>query len=229
MQVEFFQKISDGLSVERLNSYGKMDAARPETILARYLWNLAVCESLYPPVQLCEVSLRNTLHLYLTNQFGERWFDSKSLKLTVWGAAEVARAKEKLRKMKRDDSPGRIVAELTFGFWTHLFQSDYIGPKGFLPQGIKAIFPNLEKSMHKPKQLKQQLDRIRDLRNRIFHHERVIHWKDLKEKHTQMLEVIRWSSCELYELAYTLDRFTKIHAAGIEPWKAQIQHHWPKS
>jgi|GEM_PF-3516013 hypothetical protein len=119
MQVEFFQRISESLSVERLSSYGRLDAATPETILARYLWNLAICESLYSPVQLCEVSLRN----------------------------------------------------------------------------------------------------------QIFHHERVIHWKDLKAKHTLMLEVIRWSSNELHELAYNLDRFTEIHSAGIEPWKDQIQHH----
>jgi hypothetical protein len=225
MQVEFFQRISESLSVERLSSYGRLDAATPETILARYLWNLAICESLYSPVQLCEVSLRNTLHHYLTDQFGERWYDSGALKLTVWGANEVARAKEKLRRMKRDSSPGRVVAELTFGFWTHLFQSDYIGPSGFLPRGIKAVFPNLEKSMHKPKQIKHQLDRIRDLRNRIFHHERVIHWKDLEEKHSEMLEVIRWSRHELYELAKTLDRFTEIHSAGIEPWKGKLSHH----
>ena len=79
--------------------------------------------------------------------------------------------------------------------------------------------------MHKPKQLKQNLDRIRDLRNRIFHHERVIHWKDLGDKHALMLEVIRWSSTDLHKLAQTLDRFTEIHSAGIEPWKAKLQHH----
>ena len=116
MQVKFFNQVSNSLSVERLSSYGKLDTVTPETILSRYLWNLSVCESLYSPVQLCEVSLRNTLHHHLSERFGEHWFDSAELKLTVWGANEVTRAKEKLRRMKRDSSPGRIVAELTFGF-----------------------------------------------------------------------------------------------------------------
>lgn len=227
MQVEFFNRVASSLSAERLSSYCERDGADECTTLARYLWNLAVCESLYSPIQLCEVSLRNTLHHHLSDRFGGHWFDSGSLNLTPWGRIEVQRAKDKLKKLKRSPDPGRIVAELTFGFWTHLFQADYIGPKGFLPQGIKQVFPKLEKSRHRPKEIKQALDSIRDLRNRVFHHERVIHWKDLSDKHALMLDVIHWSSPELRELANSLDRFTVIHAAGIAPWKEQIQHHWP--
>jgi hypothetical protein len=62
MQDDFFEHLASSLSVERLSSYRARDGADECTTLARYLWNLAVCESLYSPIQLCEVSLRNTLH-----------------------------------------------------------------------------------------------------------------------------------------------------------------------
>ena len=229
MQDDFFEHLASSLSVERLSSYRARDGADECTTLARYLWNLAVCESLYSPIQLCEVSLRNTLHRYLSDQFNERWFDSGSLRLTPWGIREVERAKEKLHKLKRSHEPGRVVAELTFGFWTHLFQPDYVQPNAFLPKGIKHIFPYLEKSRHRPKQIKRDLDSIRDLRNRVFHHERVVHWEDLQAKHQRMLDIIRWSSPKLHELAGTLDRFTDIYTAGIDPGKMKIQPHWPKT
>jgi hypothetical protein len=42
-----------------------------------------------------------------------------------------------------------------------------------------------------------------------------------------MLEVIRWTGSELHELAVTLDRFTPVYSAGIDPWKDKIRQHWP--
>lgn len=67
------------------------------------------------------------------------------------------------------------------------------------------------------------------LRNRVFHHERIIHWKDLKQQHEQLLGAIKWISDDLYELALVLDRFTPIYDAGIQPWKEKIRSHWPRT
>jgi len=53
------------LAEERLASYGG-DGADAPTQLARYLWNMALCESLYSPLQLAEIALRNHLHEALT-------------------------------------------------------------------------------------------------------------------------------------------------------------------
>jgi len=36
--------------------------------LARYLLNVALCESLYAPLHLCEIGLRNAIHRELTKQ-----------------------------------------------------------------------------------------------------------------------------------------------------------------
>ncbi len=227
MQDVFFNKISGELSVERLQSYGTRDHAGACTILARYLWNMAVCESLYAPLQLCEVGLRNSLHHHLTDCYGEHWYDNGEFHLTSYGRGEVRKARAKLARNNTQQTSDAIVARLQFGFWTHLFQDFYEGKNGFLPQGIKKVFPHLVKSKHNRRKLKQGFDTIRDLRNEVFHHARIIHWTDLPEQHTDLVEMIGWISPELREMAEALDRFTMIHSAGIEPWKEKIRSHWP--
>lgn len=228
LQEQFYAAVSRVLSVERLESYAA-DGADTTVMMARYLLNLALCESLYSPLQLCEVALRNSLHLHLTHLCGrEDWFDARAeFLLTEWAQAEVAKAKEKISRTSRPVTPGRIVAELQLGFWTSLFEAHYEQRTRFLPWGIKAVFPHLPKSGHKRKALKAKLEEVRSLRNRVFHHERIVHWTDLEAKHASILQVIGWVSPELHEMARSLDRFTTIRSAGLAPWKEKLCLHWP--
>ena len=66
----FYSKIQGGLSSERLEAYAvRSSGANPEPVvtLARYLLNMALCESLYSPLQLCEIALRNAIHHHLSS------------------------------------------------------------------------------------------------------------------------------------------------------------------
>lgn len=86
VQPLFIDLVASCLSVERLESYGT-DGATPTIALARYLLNLALCESLYSPLQLCEVALRNQLHGYLTHFMGrEDWFQAPGFSPAPWVA-----------------------------------------------------------------------------------------------------------------------------------------------
>jgi hypothetical protein len=215
--------------VERLESYGA-DGVAPTTVLARYLLNLALCESLYAPLQLCEVALRNSLHRHLSIILGrDDWFEAAAFPLTEWGQQEVSKAKEKIATASHPVTPGRVVAELQFGFWTSLFEAHYERSRTFMPTGIRYIFPRLPKSLHNRKGLKRKLEEIRLLRNRVFHHERIVHWIDLESRHAAIVEVIGWISPELYEMARALDRFSDARRAGLGPWVKKIKEHWPHS
>lgn len=230
LQEQFYSSVSGALSIERLESYAG-DGATPTITMARYLLNMALCESLYSPLQLCEVALRNSLHQHLTQLCRrEDWFDAgSSFPLTAWAVGEVAKAKEKISRTNRLMTPGRVVAELQLGFWTSLFESHYEQRTRFLPSGIKAVFPRLPKSGHNRKALKRTLEEIRTLRNRVFHHERIVHWTDLEAKHTAILSVVEWVSPELHEITRALDRFPAIRAAGITPWIEKLCIHWPQA
>ncbi|MEM7755270.1 MAG: hypothetical protein AAF297_06505, partial [Planctomycetota bacterium] len=120
----------------------------------------------------------------------------------------------------------RVIAELHFGFWTSMFESHFESPSAhFLPKGIKATFPYMPKSLHNRKRLKAELDKIRTLRNRIFHHERIIHWKDLPQQHQLILDFLGWINPDLAELASIVDTFAKVYADGIQPYLDKLDDH----
>jgi hypothetical protein len=75
MNPGFFEKIQPALAVERLDAY-RQDQAEPQVALARYLWNMALCESLYSPLQMVEIALRNALQRSLESHFrSPHWYD----------------------------------------------------------------------------------------------------------------------------------------------------------
>ena len=155
------------------------------------------------------------------------WYDDPGFVLTPWAGGEVAKAKSKITKSGKSVTAARIVAELQFGFWTSLFEDHYEKQTPFLPGAFKAVFPHLPKSLHKRKDRKADLEKIRVLRNHVFHHERIVHWKDLDAQHQLILNVISWVGPELRQMADALDRFQLVRKAGLKPWIAKLLRHWP--
>lgn len=231
MDSSFLQKIEQGLSCERLGAYAVSQGTTPPdscATLARYLLNMALCESLYSPLQICEIALRNAIHRHCSNLMGQDdWYDHPKFTLTYWAAGEVTKAKNKITKENKQVTAARVVAELQFGFWTSLFEAHYEQKTPFLPGAYKGVFPHLPKSLHKRKDRKADLETIRQLRNRVFHHERIVHWQDLNDQHQLILDIINWVSPELRQMADALDRFRIVRAAGLKPWISKLCRHWP--
>jgi len=223
MNSAYFNSIEQALHTERIDAY-RNDGAGQDLTLARYLLNMALSESLYPTLQLAEIALRNSVH----RQLGQRletddWYDEPNARLTLWQQLKVKEAKEILSKQSKPLTSGRIVAELNLGFWTGFFNNVHArtGIGAYLSRTAFPYAPCTEKYQSK---LARRWQDIRDLRNRIFHHERILHWRDLDRRHTHMLEVIGWISPELKELAISLDRFVIIHAQGLSPWLAKFDN-----
>jgi hypothetical protein len=49
------------VSAQRIGSYRRGTASDDEEVLARYLWNIALCEALYPSLHFLEIGLRNVV------------------------------------------------------------------------------------------------------------------------------------------------------------------------
>lgn len=226
MNIDYFNRLEEVLAVERLDAF-RQDGASELTTLSRYLWNMALCESLYSPLQMAEVALRNKIHTCLSEKFSaEDWYTTDGL-LLPWQDKLVDEAIEKFRENGTPVSPGKVIAELHFGFWTGFFNKGH-ARTGVAHALIKPVFKCAPKYERDVTKLDGRWARIRNLRNRVFHHERIIHWNDLGDQHTAIIDVIGWISPELRELAEALDRFTMIHSARTEPWKEKIQQHWPR-
>lgn len=93
-----------------------------DVALATYLWNLALCEGLYPSLHGIEVALRNSIHDAASEKFSnEFWFTSHL----------VGYEKETIEKIGQDFSrrnikatPGKYIAECNFGFWLNLLMAN---------------------------------------------------------------------------------------------------------
>jgi hypothetical protein len=120
-------EVWEGLSSERLSSFRSTTRsyAERERILSCYLWNLALGESLYPSLQLLEVALRNLLHSLLTAYLGRAdWYATPGF-LGPDDLEKVEIVRRALLRDNKPETPGRIVAGLSFGFWSRLFNVYY--------------------------------------------------------------------------------------------------------
>lgn len=225
MNEPFFRQVELALASERLDAY-RQDGADAATTLARYLLNMALCESLYSPLQMAEVALRNALHQQLELRCRTaQWYDVLT-ELPQWQRIQLAEARKKLVSEVRSVTPGSMVSELHFGFWTGFFNKSH-AQTGLGHSLAARVFAHAPRSDRDLRKLDGRWKRIRDLRNRVFHHERIIHWTDLEVQHFDILLVIGWISPELREMALQLDRFSTTRNEGLTPWLEKIRHYWP--
>jgi len=227
MNVSFFEKLETALATERLDAY-RQDGADQVIAMARYLLNMSLCESLYSPLQFSEIALRNAIHSHLSACFAsEEWYNViPDGKLLPWQIKQIVKAKNTLRDAHKPETPGGVVAELNFGFWTGFFNKKH-ARTGLGFSVTNNVFSCSPKSERVLTMLDNRWNRIRRLRNRVFHHERILHWVDLDDQHSALLEVTGWISSDLRELAEALDRYKVIRCDGLTPWINKLRNHWP--
>lgn len=181
-------RIQQSLSVPRLDRYMHMAKGDLKLALAFHNWNTALGSSLHLPLQIFELSFRNCLHDSLSGRFGHDWYDSQFAILDADGQRTVTVAKDKLIKQGRPISSPPVIAQFTFGFWLNLLKRRYETP--FWIPAIKNGFT------HAPKPVMRQatfdaVDKIRNLRNRIAHHE-PIYTRDLRAELKHVTHVAAW-------------------------------------
>lgn len=214
MQANFSDQLRRAISHERLDAYRQRGTSNDDAeLFAHYAWNMVLSESLYTPLQCLEVNLRNSIHDAASAQFKtDTWFDLPGV-LSLQEINKVHEARTTLIKGKKPLDAGRIIPELTFGFWTSLFDVRY--EKILWPWLLKPVVPNMPRHIRIRKNLSKRLNRIRTLRNRIFHHEPIWHWHDLQSQHTDIIETITWVNPAMSVFVEQFDRFKRIYKNGI--------------
>lgn len=156
--------LTTAMSTARFGSY--LAAAGTERrALQLYTWNTAVAAAFCGPLQTIEVTLRNAVHHAMAAQHGVRWFDDPMLLRPAEGHL-VGEATRRLYDFGKQPTPGRVVAELSYGFWVGLFANAY--DTTLWRTDLHRIFNPRIKDR---RALHDTLDRLRTLRNRIAHHE----------------------------------------------------------
>jgi hypothetical protein len=211
--MQSFQELEKTLSEERLAPFRRSPEEREADVIARYLWNIALSESLYPALHLVEVSLRNRINDAASQSWGPGWLRDTRVLL----GPEIKKVNEAIASLARDgksDEKGRIIAELPFGFWTSLFRRDY--EQRLFNKVVKATFFHLDPSLRTRSVISGRLDSIRRLRNRVFHYEPIWRYDNLSERHQWLGESIKWICPEAATLLRKMDRFDSIFKAGSQ-------------
>ncbi|RLD56266.1 MAG: hypothetical protein DRJ05_11585 [Bacteroidetes bacterium] len=191
-------KINDFISKERFLPYLLKHENDFDKAIQHYESNIIISEAFYPLLSILEVSLRNKINLlfkikYKTNE----WFEHPEFIKTgsSFQIKRVTEARNSILRSKKTITSGKIISELTFGFWTSLFDSRF---EMFLWKQLRLCFPNCEKRQRKRKTLSSRLNTIRKFRNRVFHYE-CISWDFdvLQNFADDIIETIKWLDKDL--------------------------------
>jgi len=164
--------VEQWLSPERFGTYLRLAGGSRIRALALHEWNTCVNAALLHDFAHLEVGLRNMYNLALLGarvHGDNHWTDTRSTALLFPHATRTHADLEKARRAAGGPSapPGKVMAELTFGFWV-LMTSSRNAPLIWQPH-LQHVFP----AGSNRQQIHSGLDELRKLRNRVAHHEPV--------------------------------------------------------
>lgn len=204
-------RVAVALSTERLVPYHRAANGELDKALRLYEWNLAVSGGLYEALGILEVVLRNALGAQLAAHHGTltgHWYDDPLGVLSDLAHEDIAAARRRVRKLQRPETPGRVVAELNFGFWKFLLAKRY---EATLWTGyLRHAFPNLQPQSRTV--VYRALDELHTVRNRIAHHE-PIHSRDLAADTLTIYRLLDWIDADVRAWAVSLSRLQPIIAS----------------
>ncbi|GGM21855.1 hypothetical protein GCM10010841_32160 [Deinococcus aerophilus] len=152
----------------------------------------------------------------MASRFGADWYDNPSLNrlLNNYGQLELRKGKDKLTKLGRSFSSGAIIAEQTFGFWTSLFGTNY--EKVLWVPHARDLLPHALPSERDIKAIRIELKMIRDLRNRLAHHEPILMRHSLWSDYEVALKWLNWIAPEVeaWLKSSSVDRFPEVYKAN---------------
>lgn len=205
------QSLIEVFSEARLRAY-KRSGEDDAQAFARYQDNIRISESLLPALHYMEIILRNRLNKAIQQVYGAEWLIQlpSGLHMDEGNLAKLNTTKQHYQHEKRclpmhDD----LVARMTFGFWANFFHKRYDPALWQRKHFTVTVFPHLERDSRSRNLIKPKLQIIKDLRNRIAHHEPIWNWHPgAAAGHQLCLELIGAMSQEALVRLKEVDRFT---------------------
>lgn len=180
-------RLDQTISTERLIPYLSMVQGDRNKAIHLYERNTVTSERFYGPLQALEISLRNSIHRTVATGKGrDDWYNETAL-LDDPEIEMIVNAKSNIQRALKTETPGRVIAELTFGFWLQLMTARY--EKTLWVPHIHKCFPKVARPDRNL--IYTRFNKIRILRNRVAHHERIIH-RNLGIDYQRILEALQW-------------------------------------
>ena len=215
MNREELVKYATTYSIERLESFIYSSDDTIEDVIQHYSDNMQISQSLYIDLCTLEVFLRNAIDTVFKTCFSENWLeneiknnyllDKKDYQILL-NAYELTL--KECKSSSKEITNGKIIANLTFGFWTNLCAKKYsvkIWNKMSRFKGVFVNYPNLRPEIAV---ISKKLYAIRKLRNRIFHYEQIFKYPEKTlNLYNIILEIISYLPQDEFKLAKKTSTF----------------------
>ncbi|MBC6409725.1 MAG: Abi family protein [Ekhidna sp.] len=178
-----------------------------------YRINLRVSQAFYPILNLLEVFLRNSFNYRITSFFtNSKWIitekdgfmsDNSLRPSGFFLKASVDKTEKAIKRKKGVVSPGKVIAEQSFGFWTSLFETHHYKLIGGV---VMQCFPNKPNNVNRSV-IAQKLNRIRKFRNRVYHNEPICfdgqsaNFSGAGNIRDEVFEILSWIDSDLLTYA----------------------------
>lgn len=221
-----FKQVRSYLSSARISRYLTATSNSQTRAVRLYKANLKVAQAFHPLLGLLEVILRNRLNDILTAHFSDPdWIINQRRGFMVHPSLtyihkrtgkpvtndflkkDVDKAERRLRKLGVAATSGKIIAELTFGFWTDIFEPHHYRILFGKPIKMFSTLP----TGYGRKEVCAELHKIRKFRNRINHNEPIcfnginIDFSSAEDVHKSMKDILSWIDPEIVKWVAELD------------------------
>lgn len=193
-----YEKLRHLLTNERLASYFADSDGSTEGAFALYEWNMRASAAIMELTSMVEVIVRNSLDECLREWATSRaptkvWFDIAPL--DAHAVADVAKARDRASRRGKDvEVHGKVIAELTLGFWRFLVESRYFTSL-WVPATHRAFSGGPTELRRRQTEVARRMKQLTFIRNRAAHHE-PIHRRHLGSDLTAAIELAAWVSAD---------------------------------
>lgn len=193
------QELVRAISAERFRPFITECGGDATVALRLYAWDAEVSRALHSTLRDLEVCYRNAVHRQLAGKYRrDDWWNDQRIRLHQVGQSNIVDAQQELRKRGKPETPGNIMARLTFGFWVGLFARGE--RRHYEMQLWNASLQYLFRAhVVRREDLHLQLRELLELRNRVAHHERVFHM-ELGDCFAEALTLMGYISPEMAAL-----------------------------
>ncbi len=195
---EELNKFAGTLSVERLLSFKQDSSDTLDMLVERYKNNIKISQALYPELSILEVTLRNAIDTMLKTCISETWLEDEIKQQKILSDHEYEMLLSAYNDIKtlypKNFTMGKVIANLTFGFWTNLCSKRYNAVIWTKKGAFKGVFTNYPKNLQQQiHSLSLRLRTVRYFRNRIFHYEPVFKYpSNTLKMYNEIMEIISY-------------------------------------
>ena len=192
-----YDKLKDYLSKERLRPYLNISNNDKEKAIELYDLYMAINESFYISLQNIELAIRNSFCNEISKKYGNNWLLDKQYLLKGQSTKKrllLEQIETIYQKYKKINNCNDIISNLSFNFWIVFLDDDF--EITFWRPCLRKVFDNFGNRVLRS-DIKNELKFIKNIRNRIFHHENLLKY-NLMDSYNKIINFIKLISESLY-------------------------------